>query len=136
MITRDSRQFIGELLAFDKHYNLVLSQTDEFRLTKKSLMSLKDRSKSKSDQPESTLIQEQKRSLGLVILRGENVIGVTIEAPPVQQGAKLKQMKTGSGVIKPLKGSAGGVKLTGPVRTTAPGFGGAKQFNPPPGFSK
>lgn len=141
VITTDSRQFIGELLAFDKHYNLVLANTEEFRLTRKSMLSLKDRARTKSNEPESSLIQEQKRSLGLVILRGENVISVTIEAPPVQQGSKLKQMKTGSGVIKPLKGISttanSAAKMSGPIRTSAPGFSGApKGFNPPPGFRK
>ncbi|ONH67636.1 Small nuclear ribonucleoprotein-associated protein B [Cyberlindnera fabianii] len=137
----DSREFIGELLSFDKHYNLVLANTEEFRLTKKSLLSLKDRAKNKTSEPESSLIQEQKRTLGLVILRGEHVISVTIEAPPANAAPKLKQLKQGGGVIKPLtKGTAvgpGASKLSGPVRTSAPGFTGApKRFNPPPGFKK
>lgn len=140
VITTDSRQIIGELLAFDKHYNLVLADAAEFRLTKKSMLSLKDRARDKSsEKPESELIQEQRRKLGLIILRGETVISVTIEAPPVNQGSKLKQMKTGSGVIKPLKGthSIGGVaKVSGPIRTTGGFTGAPKGFNPPPGFKK
>lgn len=140
VITLDSRQFIGELLSFDKHYNLVLANTEEFRLTKKSLLSLKDRARNKSDEPESNLIQEQKRTLGLVILRGEHVISVTIEAPPANQKSRLS-VKQGSGVIKPLKNNntkSTGQSLTAPVRTqSTPGFAGApKGFNPPPGFKR
>ncbi|KAH3669036.1 hypothetical protein OGAPHI_001688, partial [Ogataea philodendri] len=86
VITLDSRQFVGELLSFDKHYNLVLSDCEEHRITKKSQLSLKDRSKAQaagqSAPSESSLIQEEKRKLGLIILRGEHVISTTIEAPP------------------------------------------------------
>ena len=31
----DTRQFVGQLLAFDKHMNLVVADTEEFRLVKK-----------------------------------------------------------------------------------------------------
>lgn len=120
---------------------MVLANTEEFRLTKKSILSLKDRARNKSDEPESNVIQEQKRTLGLVILRGEHVISVTIEAPPANQKSRIS-VKQGSGVIKPLKNTAtkssSGQSLTAPVRTQGPpGFGGApKGFNPPPGFKR
>ncbi|CCH40654.1 Small nuclear ribonucleoprotein-associated protein [Wickerhamomyces ciferrii] len=142
VITLDSRQFIGELLSFDKHYNLVLADTEEYRLTKKSVLSLKDRARNKSEESESNLIQEQKRTIGLIILRGEHVISVTIEAPPTNQKARVAA-KQGSGVIKPLKTNntttkPSGQSLTAPVRTqNNPGFAGApKGFNPPPGFKR
>ena len=31
----DSRQLVGQMLAFDKHMNLVIADTEEFRVVKK-----------------------------------------------------------------------------------------------------
>ena len=58
IITIDNRTYLGTLLSFDKHMNLVLSDTEESRITKKSY----------------------KRNLGLIILRGDQVVSFTIES--------------------------------------------------------
>jgi len=99
----DGRQMTGQLLAFDTHMNLVLSNTEEFRRIKsKKRKATKSNKKQKiahgdttegarteaeeddddDDDHEPLPAQEQKRTLGLVILRGENVISISVEAPP------------------------------------------------------
>lgn len=72
----DSRQLVGQLLAFDRHMNLVLADCDEFRR-------IKPKKKSGAEE-DSAPSQELKRALGLVILRGEMIVSLSVEGPPPQ----------------------------------------------------
>ena len=90
----DGRTVIGTFLAFDKHLNLVLSEAEEFRTLR-----------SKGAVVEERL---EKRSLGLVLVRGENVISLAVEGPPppsvsgkLMPGGPGQATSAGRGVAPP-----------------------------------
>lgn len=97
-------------MAFDKHMNIVVSDAEEYRIVK-----------SKKGQG---LVEEkqEKRTLGLIILRGDTVVSMTIEGPPPPETDE-KATPGGPGIAKPagrgmpvapLAGAQAG--LSGPVR--------------------
>lgn len=95
--TIDGRTYTGQLLAFDKHTNIVLADTEESRLLKKSFAELA-RSKGQAKVP------EEKRVLGLVILRGEQVVSVTVKSGPTSDvRRRIEQLKKGTGTARPIK---------------------------------
>ena len=69
----DGRNLTGQMLAFDKHMNLVLADCEEFR---------RHRAKKKAGESGPAAETEIKRTLGLVILRGEMVVSLSVEGPP------------------------------------------------------
>eukprot|EP00816_Leptocylindrus_hargravesii_P001703 CAMPEP_0196805154 /NCGR_PEP_ID=MMETSP1362-20130617/4898_1 /TAXON_ID=163516 /ORGANISM="Leptocylindrus danicus, Strain CCMP1856" /LENGTH=134 /DNA_ID=CAMNT_0042177893 /DNA_START=177 /DNA_END=581 /DNA_ORIENTATION=+ len=78
-------------MAFDKHLNLVLSDTEEYR----------NLTSAKSNLTNVVEERQEKRLLGLIILRGENVVSIAVEGPPPNDGAKrAKLMPGGPGVSK------------------------------------
>ena len=81
----DGRALTGQMLAFDRHMNLVLAECEEFRRV---------RPKRKPGDAEPAPEQEMKRTLGLVILRGEAVVSLSVEGPPpVQDEDKGKNVR-------------------------------------------
>lgn len=113
ILTIDGRNFIGKLLAFDKHLNLVLSDTEELRITKKSYQELKSKN--------SINPVEDKRLLGLIILRGDQIVSLSIESGPTTDIKKRLGLTKGKGISRPLKvpvsqTSKIGSNLQGPVK--------------------
>ena len=85
---QDSRVLIGTFLAFDKHMNLVLADTEEYSNIK---------TKGKNE------FKERKRSLGLVLLRGDNIISISAESPPSQNAKRFVDIQgTGVGSSIPI----------------------------------
>ncbi len=126
----DSRTITGTFLAFDKHLNLVLSDTEEFRTMRKS--------------SRANVIEErqEKRNLGLIILRGENVISIAVEGPPppsasgrLAPGGPGIASGAGRGAI-PASG-VGGVAPVGLGAAPVAGVGGASgSVMAPPGMGR
>ncbi|KAH9820195.1 hypothetical protein DFH28DRAFT_1080021 [Melampsora americana] len=74
----DSRTLTGQMLAFDRHLNLVLADCEEFRFIKQK----KRKGLSTGPTPDESEELEMKRALGLVILRGETIVSLSVEGPP------------------------------------------------------
>jgi small nuclear ribonucleoprotein B and B' len=129
----DGRSIVGTFLAFDKHLNLVLSDADEFRTLK-----------SKGG---TALLEErtEKRNLGLVLIRGENVVSLAVEGPPppsmtgkLAPGGPGRASGAGRGTmgVPPPGGPPVGLPPVGLGAAPVHGIGGIGGPPPPPGMGR
>ncbi|CAD8124802.1 unnamed protein product [Paramecium sonneborni] len=80
----DGRMLVGTFLAFDKHLNVILSECEEYRIRKQGIHEI-----------------ETKRTLGMIIVRGDNIISLSAEAPP-HQPPKKQELQPGPGKAQPI----------------------------------
>lgn len=150
----DGRSMTGQMLAFDKHMNLVLADTEEFRRVKRRQN--KPAAPGASSSAAQTIESEEKRTLGLTIVRGAHIISLSVESPPpADPSARLGKsapggisstLAAGPGVARSAGRGAAPPSLAGPAAGVGagappgfPGFPGAPGFPggrgaPPPGF--
>jgi small nuclear ribonucleoprotein B and B' len=100
VVLQDGRHLVGQLSAYDKHMNLVLVDCEELRPGKKTNAVVAGVT--------ATAAGMLKRTLGLVILRGEHIVSFSVEAgPPPRGDAKHRVsaaagMPLGPGVSRPI----------------------------------
>lgn len=119
-----------------QHMNLVLADTEEFRRVKRKQN--KPSAPGASSSAGQVIEQEEKRTLGLTIVRGAHIVSLSVESPPPADpsarlgksgGGVASTLTAGPGVARPAgRGAAAPISLAGP----AAGVGGAPP--PFPGF--
>lgn len=143
------------MLAYDKHMNFVLAECEEFRTVKVSAcvyfppsdsICAKERRAAVSyrgcnaDRPqgkktkaaaenEAAPTVQQKRTLGLVILRGETIVSVSVEGPPPVAAEDKSAIAAGPGRGAPA-GRGMGLGAGAPAMAARP----MAYARPPPGF--
>ena len=149
----DGRQMTGQMLAFDKvnlaqeenmllliilkHMNLVLADTEEFRRVKRK--PTKGAQSAPGSSTPALVESEEKRTLGLTIVRGTHIVSCSVDGPPPADpsarlgasapggaGGAPPTLAAGPGISRPA-GRGLPVGLGGP----AAGMGGPA---PPGGF--
>lgn len=95
----DGRQMTGQMLAFDQHMNIVMVDTEEFRRVKtrsKKRKAASQKAKAEDSDDEGVVLPpetEQKRTLGLIILRGESIVSLSVEGPPPAEKTAQQQVR-------------------------------------------
>ena len=104
----ETRNLVGSFIAFDKHMNVVLSDTEEF-------LKLKSKEKGKPD-------KDVKRSLGLVLVRGDSIISFSAESSPSQSNKRNESIKQTANTVGTAT-SIGRGSLQAPIGLSGPGLG-------------
>ena len=111
---QDGRQLVGKFMAFDRHMNLVLGDCEEFR----KLPPAKGKKTAAGED------REDRRTLGLVLLRGEEVISMTVEGPPPPEESRAKAVNAAAMGGPGIGRAAGRGIPAAPVVQAQPGLAG------------
>ena len=131
----DGRQIVGRFVAFDRHMNLVLADSEEFRKLPKKKKTNNTTTKEDNDEDAGG---DVRRVLGFVLLRGEEVVSVAVEGPPIRV-KKISSQKQGAdaggipggGVARP---AGRGAPMMMPGMMPPPGLGQQQPSSGPPGM--
>ncbi|AQZ16829.1 SMB1 (YER029C) [Zygosaccharomyces parabailii] len=123
VLTQDGRVYVGELLAFDKFMNLVLKGCIEERIPKTQV----DNLQSGKD------VKVERRTLGLAILRGEQVLSSVVQdRPQLTKKERLDGVKKQEKQLRKEKRTRNKqLKEGGRVEKAKVE---KRKFQPPPGF--
>lgn len=123
VLTQDGRVYVGELLAFDKFMNLVLKGCIEERIPQTQVKNLQ------SGQD----VKVEKRTLGLTILRGEQVLSSVVQdRPQLTKKERLDGVKKQEKQLRKEKRTR--AKQTKEGGKVEKGKVEKRKFQPPPGF--
>lgn len=129
LFLHDGRQMTGQMLSFDKvclsvnyfcrhcllpanlglqHMNIVLADAEEFRRVRRK------QNKSGAPGTDAQVLQiEDKRSLGLIIIRGAQVLTVAAESPPPADPSARLGRSTAGGISSTLGAGPGVARPAG-----------------------
>ena len=131
----DGRHIVGRFLAFDRHMNLVLADAEEFRRLRK-----KKKTSDTTHDFDNNNGEDVRRVLGFVLLRGEEVVSLAVEGPPVRVKKIKPQAADGGGGIPLGAGVARPAGRGAPMPGMMPSSGAAAAVGqplaggPPPGM--
>ncbi|KAJ6819509.1 small nuclear ribonucleoprotein-associated protein B [Iris pallida] len=122
---QDGRQLVGKFMAFDRHINLVLGDCEEFRKLPPSKTATKGAAADSKPSAAAVEEHEDRRTLGLVLLRGEEVVSMTVEGPLPPEDSRSHGAHPGSAASDPGIGRATGRGIpTAPLVQAQPGLSG------------
>ena len=105
--------------------NLVLADTEEFRRIKKKQN--KPAAPGAASSSAQTIEQEEKRTLGLTIVRGAHIVSLSVESPPPADPSARLGKTSGGGISSTLTAGPGVARPAG--RGAAPPMSLAVSFS-------
>lgn len=93
-----------------QHMNVVLADTEEFRRIKKQNKPAAPGAAAGATQ---SVVQEEKRTLGLTIVRGAHIVSLSVESPPPADPSTRLGKSTTGGISSTLQSGPGVARPAG-----------------------